>query len=147
MTRGLIPAGGLAFVLLFCACNSPAPGGPDPVPAVRSDSIPRPLPAADSPLPERSPGGVPPDTSLHILEGRFVEIQMGDYAHFIIRDVRGETHSFYLADDLPAALITPFEGGRMGGKNVRLTWHWIYKDLPEAGGREWVREMTAVEGE
>jgi hypothetical protein len=66
-------------------------------------------------------------------EGTFVGIEQGDYAHFLIKDKKGQDDSFIILrpdKSVQAYLDNP---ARLKGRRVRV--HWKEQTIPEAGGR------------
>lgn len=82
--------------------------------------------------------------SAEILEGRFLDLQFGDYAHLEIEDTKGQTHSFWLGNDRSLEkFVTDTEKYR--GKRVRVHWHKTERHIPEAGGSMEIEEATKIE--
>ncbi|MEW6281886.1 MAG: hypothetical protein AB1758_24990 [Candidatus Eremiobacterota bacterium] len=78
------------------------------------------------------------------LVGTFVDLEWGDYAHITIRDARGEERSLWVGNDdsFKPVLEKP---SAYKGKKVRVTWHTVTKDIPEAGGKMEIDEATSIE--
>ena len=66
-------------------------------------------------------------------EGTFVGIEQGDYAHFLIKDKKGQDDSFIILR--PDSSVQPFLDNptKLKGRKVRV--HWKEQMIPEAGGR------------
>ena len=65
-------------------------------------------------------------------EGTFVGIEQGDYAHFLIKDKKGQDDSFIILR--PDKSVQPFLDNptKLKGRKVRV--HWKEQTIPEAGG-------------
>ena len=64
-------------------------------------------------------------------EGSFVGIEQGDYAHFLLKDKKGQSDSFIILSpdkSVEAYLNRP---SKMKGRRVRVFWE--EKKIPEAG--------------
>ena len=75
--------------------------------------------------------------------GTFQKVEFGDYAHLIIIDEKGETRSFWLGND-PAlkTLITNSE--EYQNRKIRVEWHLVKRNIPEAGGPMKIEEVISV---
>jgi hypothetical protein len=83
--------------------------------------------------------------ALQTLSAQFVEIQMGDYAHLVVRDASGERHSFFLADELPYAAWADLDTlPGMQGKRLELQWRHVRKYLDASGSMEAIDEVVAI---
>lgn len=81
---------------------------------------------------------------LQVLNGRFVDLQFGDYAHLQVRDERGEIHSFWLGND--RSLVKFVENPeRYKGCPVKVHWHKVTRHIPEAGGDMELDEAVRIE--
>jgi hypothetical protein len=79
------------------------------------------------------------------LEGTFVEMQEGDYMHFVMKDGLGNLRSFFLAKELPSAEWEPYlEGGKQGTK-VAVTWRKVDRYLEAAGAINAIEEVVRIE--
>ena len=78
-----------------------------------------------------------------VLEGAFVGVEMGDYAHLQVRDDKGKIHEFFVGNDKS---FMPFLDKPEAYKNkrVRLEWHHINKQIPEAGGAMEIDEAVKI---
>ena len=74
-------------------------------------------------------------------EGTFVGIEQGDYAHFLIKDKKGNDESFIVLR--PDKSVQPYFDNptKFKGKQVRV--HWNEQTIPEAGGK--LKTVTKVE--
>ena len=65
-------------------------------------------------------------------EGTFVGIEQGDYAHFLIKDKKGQDDSFIILR--PDKSVQPYldNSKKLKGRKVRV--HWKEQTIPEAGG-------------
>jgi len=65
-------------------------------------------------------------------EGTFVGIDQGDYAHFLIKDKKGQDDSFIILR--PDKSVQPYldKPAKLKGHKVRV--HWKEQTIPEAGG-------------
>ena len=78
------------------------------------------------------------------LVGTFVELEMGDYAHFIVEDPQGQRRSYWVGND--RSFMKFLESGpAYKGRKVRVHWHKTKKNIPEAGGMMEIEEATRVE--
>lgn len=128
---------------------------PAPVPAPASEAVdtvpveqvqlavpdsavaPPPVPAA---TPEPTPQ--PADNTL---SAQFVEMQMGDYAHLVVRDAAGKRHSFFLADELPYSAWADLDTlPGMKGKRLQLKWRHVTKYLDASGSKEAIDEVFEI---
>jgi len=66
------------------------------------------------------------------IEGTFVGIEQGDYAHFQIKDKKGKDDSFIILR--PDKSVQPYldNPAKLKGHKVRV--HWKEQTIPEAGG-------------
>lgn len=79
-----------------------------------------------------------------IMIGTFLDVQFGDYAHLQIKDLRGDEHSYFLASDPSLEkFVTDTESFK--GKKVRVHWHTVTRDIPEAGGPMEIEEAFKVD--
>lgn len=78
-----------------------------------------------------------------VLTGTFVGIEMGDYAHLLVKDQNGEERSFFVSNDKS---FMPFieNPEKYVGKKVQVTWHLVKKHIPEAGGEMELEEATSI---
>jgi hypothetical protein len=76
--------------------------------------------------------------------GTFQEVQFGDYAHLIIIDENGEEQSFWLGNDPKLeSLITDPE--QYEGRKIKVQWHLVERDIPQAGGPMEIEEVISVQ--
>ncbi len=78
------------------------------------------------------------------LTGVIQKVEVGDYYHLIIKDAKGKEHNLFVGDhksfDPLVAKPTAYKG-----KKVRVQWHSVEKDIPEAGGKMKIDEATSIE--
>lgn len=79
-----------------------------------------------------------------VLTGTFVELQFGDYAHLQVRTDKGEERSFWLSND-PSLVKVVENAESYRGKRIKVHWHKVTKDIPQAGGAMELEEATRVE--
>ena len=81
--------------------------------------------------------------ALSTLEGRFVTVEVGDYVHLYVTDDKGVKRHFYVfgIPDFEKFMNSP---EKFKDKRVRVTWHTVVRDLPEAGGKVTLNEATSV---
>lgn len=80
----------------------------------------------------------------NILVGQFIDLEFGDYAHVQIRDNKGKDSSFFLGND-PSLEKFVTDTDKYRGKRVRVHWHTITKDIPQAGGPMEIEEAFKIE--
>lgn len=80
----------------------------------------------------------------NVLTGKFVDLQMGDYAHVEILDAAGESRNFWLGSD-PSLNKVVEHPEWYRGKKVKVTWHKVTRNIPEAGGNMEIEEITRLE--
>lgn len=80
----------------------------------------------------------------HVLVGKFVDLEFGDYAHVLIEDAKGEQHSYFLGND-PALEKFVTDTDRYRGKRVRVHWRTVNKNIPQAGGEMEIEEAFKIE--
>lgn len=148
MRNGLVFLGLLVLGLLGACGRAPAP--PPAPAAVAGDTVVTEVVAAaldsvSAPPPVPAPAPAPAADGPQTLSARFVEIQMGDYAHLVVRDAAGQRHSFFLADNLPYSAWADLDTlPGMKGKQLELTWRHVRKYLDAAGGTEEIDEVTGI---
>ena len=79
-----------------------------------------------------------------LLEGTLVRFEMGDYAHISVRDKNGKEHDFFVGNDKSFDPIVD-KPAKYKGKRVRVKWHTVTKDIPEAGGKMKIDEATSIQ--
>lgn len=79
-----------------------------------------------------------------VLTGKFVELQMGDYAHVEILDGAGKSHNFWLGND-PSLMKVVEHPDWYQGKKVKVTWQKVSRNIPEAGGNMEIEEVSKIE--
>lgn len=79
-----------------------------------------------------------------VFVGKFVEIQVGDYAHLNVVDGKGNERSFWVSGD---SSFEPFleQPEKYRGKQVKVHWHKVKRNIPEAGGEMEIEEATSIE--
>ncbi len=87
---------------------------------------------------------LPSSADLQTLQGTFVGVEVGDYYHLQIEDVKGQQRSFYMTED-PS--FEPFieQPESNKGLSVQVRWHTTEKDIPEAGGMMTVDEAVSIQ--
>jgi hypothetical protein len=65
-------------------------------------------------------------------EGTFVGIEQGDYAHFLIKDKKGQDDSFIILRPDKSVQTYLDNPAKLKGHKVRV--HWKEQTIPEAGG-------------
>ena len=65
-------------------------------------------------------------------EGTFIGIDQGDYAHFLIKDKKGQDDSFIILR--PDKSVKPYLDNPAKLKGHRVRVHWKEQTIPEAGG-------------
>lgn len=77
------------------------------------------------------------------LEGKFVRIETGDYSHIVVLDAKGKEHSYFVGNDKSFdPLIAHPE--KFKNKRVRVRWHSVTREIPEAGGKLKIDEAVSV---
>jgi hypothetical protein len=79
------------------------------------------------------------------VEGVFLGIEQGDYAHWKMRDSKGAERSFFILQTdvaIDRVLADPQE---YEGRACRVRWERRNEEIPEAGGRMDIDVLTAVE--
>ena len=79
-----------------------------------------------------------------LLEGTFVRFQMADYGHISVRDKSGKEHDFFVSNYKSFDPIAD-KPAQYKGKRVRVHWHTVLKDIPEAGGKLKIDEATSIQ--
>lgn len=79
-----------------------------------------------------------------VLTGTVREVQVGDYYHLVIRDGKGKDHSFFVGNHKSFDGIVE-KPESFKGKKVRVHWHTVEKEIPEAGGKMKIDEATSLE--
>jgi hypothetical protein len=79
------------------------------------------------------------------IEGVFLGVEQGDYAHWKMRDRHGNERSFFILQTdaaLERVLADPQE---YEGRACRVRWERRKEEIPEAGGRMDLDVLTGVE--
>jgi len=79
-----------------------------------------------------------------LLEGTLVRFEMADYGHISVRDKKGKEHDFFVSNDKSFNPIQEAPA-KYRGKRVRVHWHTVVKDIPEAGGKMKIDEATSIQ--
>lgn len=79
--------------------------------------------------------------------GYFDGIEWGDYCHFVVKDLNGELHGFFVYMNFNKNLdIDGYENDPSHqGKKVKVKWQDIETYIPEGGGYYTIRELLNVE--
>lgn len=124
---------------------APAAEAVDTIAVAQVEVVQQDTAVAPPPVPAATTAPTPPADPANTLSAQFVEIQMGDYAHLVVRDAAGKRRSFFLADELPysawAALDT-LPG--MKGKRLALKWRHVTKYLDASGSKEGIDEVYEI---
>jgi hypothetical protein len=90
------------------------------------------------PAPDKAP-------ALQTTLGVFLGIEQGDYAHWKLRKKNGkETTFFILRPDASVEKVLEKPEARVG-QNCRVQWKKTTENIPEAGGKQVVRQIVSVE--
>lgn len=77
--------------------------------------------------------------------GTFAGIEQGDYAHFLLKDPKGKSESFFILrpdKSVQSYLDNPTE---LKGRKIRVYWEERNENIPEAGGKQKIKVVTKVE--
>ena len=77
-------------------------------------------------------------------DGTFLEIEQGDYAHFIIKTKAGRESFFVLRPDQSVQSFID-NGAKLKGRKVRVHWEERNESIPEAGGKQRIKVVTKVD--
>ena len=77
-------------------------------------------------------------------DGTFVEIEQGDYAHFVIKTKAGRESFFVLRPDKSVQSFID-NGSKLKGRKVRVHWEERNENIPEAGGKQRIKVVTKVD--
>ena len=67
-------------------------------------------------------------------KGSFIEIESGDYLHFMLEEEEGEKRSFWIAPSLDDDLLDAFLSNKYpAGTQVEVRWKTVIRFIPEAG--------------
>jgi hypothetical protein len=78
-------------------------------------------------------------------EGTFAGIEQGDYAHFLIKDKKGQRESFFILRPDRSVQSYLDNGDELKGRKVRVFWEERNENIPEAGGKQQIKVVTKVE--
>ena len=78
-------------------------------------------------------------------DGTFVEVEQGDYGHFVVKDMKGARQSFFILR--PDKSVQSFidNGSKLNGRKVRVHWEERNESIPEAGGKQRIKVVTRVD--
>lgn len=79
-----------------------------------------------------------------VITGVIKEVEVGDYYHIILKDDKGKEHSYFLSNHKSFDPLVN-KPAAYKGKRVRLHWHSVEKEIPEAGGKMKIDEATSME--
>ena len=79
--------------------------------------------------------------------GHFEGIEWGDYCHFMVKDLNGENHGFFIYINSNRKLdIEGYGKDPINiGKKVKVKWQDIETYIPEGGGNYTIRELIDFE--
>ena len=77
-------------------------------------------------------------------DGTFLEIEQGDYAHFVIKTKAGRESFFILRPDKSLQAYID-NGAKLKGRKVRVHWEERNENIPEAGGNQRIKVATKVD--
>ena len=77
-------------------------------------------------------------------DGKFIEIEQGDYAYFRIKTKTEEDSFFILRPDKTVQSFIDNDA-KLKGQKVRVFWEERNENIPEAGGKQLVKVVTRVE--
>ena len=77
-------------------------------------------------------------------DGTFLEIEQGDYAHFVIKTKAGRESFFILRPDKSVQSYID-NGAKLKGRKVRVHWEERNENIPEAGGKQRIKVVTEVD--
>lgn len=78
-------------------------------------------------------------------DGTFAGIDQGDYAHFLLKDVKGKRESYFILrpdKSVESYLNNP---NKLKGRKVRVHWEERDENIPEAGGKQRIKVVTKVD--
>jgi hypothetical protein len=79
-----------------------------------------------------------------VLTGVIKDVEVGDYYHIVLKDNKGKERSFFVGNHKSFAKLVD-QPASYKGKKVRLHWHSVEKNIPEAGGKMKIDEATSME--
>jgi hypothetical protein len=77
-------------------------------------------------------------------DGTFLEIEQGDYAHFVIKTKAGRESFFVLRPDKSVQSYID-NGAKLKGRKVRVHWEERSESIPEAGGKQRIKVVKRVD--
>ncbi|HSH39359.1 MAG TPA: hypothetical protein VK993_11285 [Chthoniobacterales bacterium] len=78
-------------------------------------------------------------------DGTFAGIEQGDYAHFLLKDVKGRRESYFILrpdKSVESYLKNP---DKLKGRKIRVHWEERNEEIPEAGGKQRIKVVTKVD--
>lgn len=90
-------------------------------------------------------GGSSGETDGQAVEGVFLGIEQGDYAHWKMRDSDGNDRSFFILQTDAAIERVLADPQEYEGRACRVRWERRNEEIPEAGGRMDLDVLTGVE--
>ena len=81
---------------------------------------------------------------VHVLEGKFLRVEQGDYVHLVVRDAKGEERTFFVGPDRSFESLLEHPE-RLRGTRVRVRWHTVKRNIPEAGGPMDIEEALSLQ--
>ncbi len=85
-----------------------------------------------------------PAAAAHVVEGTFVGVEQGDYAHWNMRVKGADVSLFVLRPDASVEKVLE-KPEAYAGKNCRVTVKKSMENIPEAGGKMEVEQVLSVE--
>lgn len=78
------------------------------------------------------------------MAGVFLGIEEGDYAHWRMKNEKGEEVSFFILQPEPSIEAVMENPEKFAGKRCRVTWKKSMETIPEAGGKMEVEQVFGV---
>jgi len=75
-------------------------------------------------------------------KGIFLKIEWGDYAHFVIKDIKGKEQDYFIMKMDPKTLTDLQKNKKYKGQKVIVSWQKIKTYIPEAGGDQVITELV-----
>lgn len=78
------------------------------------------------------------------MDGTFLRLDQGDYAHFVIKDNAGKEQDFFVIkgdSTIDAIVAAP---AKYKGRKVSVKWQVVMTDIPEAGGQTKIRKLVSI---
>lgn len=83
--------------------------------------------------------------AVQTVEGTFLRIDEGDYAHWVMKTTQSKEVSFFVLKPDAGLEKVLKEPGKFTGKKCRVQWKSTTQHIPEAGGKMKVEEILSVE--